>query len=389
MITVLKKFFVPHAENNYHPHVLHTKRALFYTLVFGVMKLIVILLVVLLPQEAYLHSDVLNEQYKTILALTNETRVNNKIPSLWFASKLDVSAQEKANDMAKYRHFSHTGSKGRTLAYFLNQAGYNYTVAGENLAVGFSDPQSLVDAWVRSPKHYANLVDRDFTEVGLGLESGIYRDEPVVYVAQHFGNQVNEQLAVIEKRAADSAEINVAGVKVVKPEIIQVDETKSWLYWLENNGSTTLQARVVIAGAVSEAHVTLGSLTIKLSRLVTSSIYVGQITVPGSADQFFTSLVLPTVSVLSPNKKQTLTTVNWFNIKPRSTSFVDQYKTAKKYSGTFTDIFSITKDAYAFFIIFFIVALLVNIVVEVRRQHHHIIVQTMLVIGLLAFLWQV
>ncbi len=343
----------------------------------------------MLPQEAYLHPDVLNEQYKTILALTNEARVEKKIPSLHIAPKLDISAQGKANDMAKYRYFSHTGSKGRTLGYFLDHAGYAYTVAGENLAVGFNDPQSLVNAWIKSPKHYANLIDNDFTEVGLGLETGVYRDEPVVYVAQHFGNRVKEQLAVAEKNVVPVVEANIAGVKVAKPVTVQVDETKSWLYWLENEGSTTLQARVVITGLVSEAYVTLGSLALNLKQLVTSSVYVGQITVPGNADQFFTTLILPTVSVTDANKKQTLTTINWFNVKPPAVSFVKQYAAAKKYSSTFTDIFAVTKDVYAFFIIFFIFALLVNIVIEVRRQHHHIIAQTMLVIGLLAFLWQV
>lgn len=389
MIKVLKKFFVPHAENNYHPHILHTKRAIFYTLVFGVMKSITVLLVILLPQEAYLHPDVLNEQYKTILALTNTTRSDHRITAVAVAPKLDVSAQDKANDMAKYQYFSHSGPDGHTLAYFLDRAGYNYTVAGENLAVGFSDPQALVDAWIKSPKHYANLVDPDFIEVGIGLESGVYRGEPAVYVAQHFGSRVKEELTALDEPVALPSEAVVAGVKVAKKETVVIDEDHSWVYWLEQNGGTTLQARVTITGAVSDVYVTFGSVAMMLRQLGTSTLYVGQISVPGNADQFFTTLVLPTVTVTDPVKKQTLGTINWFNVKSHTATLKQQYLTAKRYSGSFTDIFAVTKDVYVFFIVFFALALVVNIVVEVRRQHHHIIAQTMLVIGLLAFLWQV
>ena len=183
MRKTLKKYFIPHKENNYHPHILHPKRVAFYGGAFVVMKIIVVAFALFLPLEVFLMPDVLAEEQKQIIALVNETRNKNGLPNLGEIDLLDRSSDDKATDMAVNQYFSHTGPNNHCLRYFLNNAGYQYQSAGENLAMGFSSARDVVDAWIKSPTHYANLLDAEYQETGVGLESGYFNGVPTVYVA--------------------------------------------------------------------------------------------------------------------------------------------------------------------------------------------------------------
>jgi len=183
----LKDFFIPHEENNYHPHILHTKRAVLYSAVFLTTKIIVVIFALLVPTQVFLLPDILSEQRNRLLILTNELRQRQGIPILNQAEKLFLSTTFKVYDMVEKSYFSHVNLENQGLAYFLSQANYNYTTAGENLAVGFSEAEQLFAAWEKSPTHYANLIDQEFQEFDLNLKGGTYSDYPVIYVAQHFG----------------------------------------------------------------------------------------------------------------------------------------------------------------------------------------------------------
>ena len=196
MKKMLKKYFIPHEENNYHPHILHTKRALFYSAVFISMKAIVISFAILLPLQVFVMPDILQAQQQEIIDLTNEIRVQKGMEPLQPFTKLYDSGQLKADDMAQKEYFEHVGPDGRRLKDYMNTVGYEYKYAGENLAMGFADAQSLVNAWVNSPTHYANLIDTDYLEFGVGLHVGQYDGTPTVYVAQHFGKKVGTKKSV-------------------------------------------------------------------------------------------------------------------------------------------------------------------------------------------------
>src|SRR3989338_6654776 len=123
MRKTLKKYFIPHKENNYHPHILHTKRAVFYGAFFVAMKLIVVAFALFLPLEVFLMPDVLAEEQKQIIALVNETRNKNGLPNLGEIDLLDRSSDDKATDIAVNQYFSHTGPNNHCLRYFLNNVG--------------------------------------------------------------------------------------------------------------------------------------------------------------------------------------------------------------------------------------------------------------------------
>lgn len=184
---ILKKYFIPHEENNYHPHILHTKRTFFYSSLFIGMKMIVVLTVIFLPMSAFTSSDALLGQQQHIIDLTNNIRERKGLTPINRASKLTTSAQYKSNDMAEGQYFAHTAPDGKNLRYFLNYVAYDFSYAGENLAMGFATAGDVVDAWIKSPTHYANLIDPDFQEIGIGVAAGSFDNIPTTYVTQHFG----------------------------------------------------------------------------------------------------------------------------------------------------------------------------------------------------------
>lgn len=210
----LKKYFIPHKGNKYHPHALHTKHTALYALLFTILKVVLIVVAVLVPAEAFIAPDVLADQGAKIIARTNQVRVEQGLPALKTDSLLIRSATAKATDMGQKEYFSHVSPDGHRLGYFLARAGYAYSEAGENLAMGFSDADGAMNGWMKSPTHYANLVDPTFTDLGVGLEGGIYQGKPTVFVAQHFGlRQATIQAAPIEKIQAPTP----APAPVVEP----------------------------------------------------------------------------------------------------------------------------------------------------------------------------
>jgi hypothetical protein len=103
---------------------------------------------------------------------------------------LNQAAQEKADDMAQNGYFAHTSPDGKTPWYWLDQVGYNYSYAGENLAVNFTDSQDVTAAWMNSPEHRANILKANYTEVGTGVAEGMYDGNETIFVAQDFGTPV-------------------------------------------------------------------------------------------------------------------------------------------------------------------------------------------------------
>ena len=103
-----------------------------------------------------------------LLNATNTQRSNNGQSTLSINSKLNASAQAKANDMVARNYWSHDTPDGQEPWVFMDAAGYVYTKAGENLAYGFSNSGETIIGWMNSPSHKANLLDSAFTEVGFG-----------------------------------------------------------------------------------------------------------------------------------------------------------------------------------------------------------------------------
>lgn len=122
-----------------------------------------------------------------LVTLTNTDREAERLGTLTVNPQLVAAAQAKANDMAEKGYFAHTSPEGLTPWYFIRQAGYTFAYAGENLAVNFGDSEDVTRAWMESPTHRANILNEEFTEIGIATAVGTYKGKETVFVVQMFG----------------------------------------------------------------------------------------------------------------------------------------------------------------------------------------------------------
>lgn len=122
-----------------------------------------------------------------VVELTNDERAELNEAPLRRNATLDAAAKQKAEHMARNEYFAHFAPDGTSPWYWFDKAGYRYAHAGENLAIHFTDSSEVVEAWMDSPTHRANIVSGKFTEIGVGTAKGSYEGYETVYVVQLFG----------------------------------------------------------------------------------------------------------------------------------------------------------------------------------------------------------
>ncbi len=105
---------------------------------------------------------------------------------------LEQSALAYAQDMARYTYMDHTGRDGSSPQQRISAAGYAWVEAGENLARGVMTADAVVDGWLHSPGHCANLMQPAYTEMGVAFAVNP-RDEAGVYWALEFGRPARRQ----------------------------------------------------------------------------------------------------------------------------------------------------------------------------------------------------
>ncbi len=122
-----------------------------------------------------------------VVELTNTERGAEATAPLRRNPILDEAAQRKAEHMVSEGYFSHFSPEGVSPWHWFDEVGYVYAYAGENLAVHFTDTSAVVDAWMNSPTHRANIVNGNYTEIGVGTARGVFEGFDTVFVVQLFG----------------------------------------------------------------------------------------------------------------------------------------------------------------------------------------------------------
>lgn len=130
-----------------------------------------------------------------VVDLTNEERADLAAAPLKRNATLDAAARLKAEHMAENEYFAHYAPDGTSPWYWFDEAGYTYAHAGENLAIHFSDSSEVIEAWMKSPKHRDNIVNNQYTEIGVGTAKGSFEGYETVYVVQLFGTPAEKPLS--------------------------------------------------------------------------------------------------------------------------------------------------------------------------------------------------
>ncbi|WP_445614045.1 CAP domain-containing protein [Geobacillus sp. YF-1] len=116
----------------------------------------------------------LNAYEQQVVELTNKERAKYGLPPLQVDLALSKVAREKSRDMAVNNYFSHNSPTYGSPFEMMKKFGISYTAAGENIAKGQRTPQEVVNAWMNSEGHRANILNKNFTHIGVGFEENGY-----------------------------------------------------------------------------------------------------------------------------------------------------------------------------------------------------------------------
>jgi hypothetical protein len=131
-----------------------------------------------------------------VLDLTNQERAKNGLAPLKGNAELNYAADKYAEVMAQRHVLSHTGPDGSTPRDRAKAVGFEAQTIGENIAVGQKTPEQVVDAWMKSPGHRANILNPRYTEIGVGFDKN--------YWVQDFGSNDTNPTSKIPTSVLDS-----------------------------------------------------------------------------------------------------------------------------------------------------------------------------------------
>jgi len=418
---LLKDLFIPSHHNNFQPKSLRPKRLIFYSLSAIVFKVILVATVIVMPIEAWLTPDILLEQSKKIISLTNAIRQSLALAPLAESPLLAQAAYDKAEDMLLNQYFSHTGPDNKTLADWLKKIKYNFSVAGENLAMGFTGPEEVVNGWTRSQTHYRNMIDPEFKEIGVGMVSGLYSDIDTTFVAQYFGTPLIKPAAaeisepveplvqasrgeeetvpagesqILAEKVAEEPDLTLNQAELAEPSLVErplIDQARSKLYIDQPEGREEKIVRVIayLSSAAVKAQVNFNNYFIDLSPADDGEgKWTGQTIIFKEDDeQIFNPVVLATITAEDVSGSKATMDLAWDNIQPAKTTLLKQYYFIKQHRTSYlAPLFNVTSIFYKIILLIAVIALGLNIFIQVRKQHPHVIASTLGFIALLIFL---
>ena len=103
-----------------------------------------------------------------VIRLVNEIRTERGLKPLTYDWQLSRVARYKSEDMRANRYFSHQSPTYGTPFQMIKSFGISYKSAGENIAKGYRTPKAVVDGWMNSSGHRANILNASFTHIGVG-----------------------------------------------------------------------------------------------------------------------------------------------------------------------------------------------------------------------------
>lgn len=210
----LLHLFHPRRSNNHRPRVLHPEALVYFCLmVIGIGGLF--------NSTAWWPS-----QYQGILGFastitasqvveqTNQQRANLGLSPLTVNPLLNQAALAKGQHMMTNQYWAHVSPTGVKPWDFIRNAGYSYSVAGENLARDFANTPDMMAAWMASPTHKANIVSNKYSEIGIAVIDGNLEGQETTLVVQMFGKPSGAVAVIDEKAVEDEKKIENEKLKI-------------------------------------------------------------------------------------------------------------------------------------------------------------------------------
>lgn len=190
-----KHWFLPSRTNKFHPVALRPTGLLIFLAIFIAITPVYNIVTAGKPQVLGYATNI---SVGDLFNISNQERVNNGLGALSLNSQLNSAAQAKANDMFADNYWAHVAPDGTQPWYFFAAVGYDYTSAGENLAKDFNTSAGVVNGWMNSPSHRANVLNSAYKDVGYAVVNGTLLGSETTLVVAMYGNPVEQIVASTE-----------------------------------------------------------------------------------------------------------------------------------------------------------------------------------------------
>lgn len=190
---IFSHLFYPRRSNNHRPRILH---AVAYAYLSVVMVAFVLGLQIVSSHGEKFGAVLGFASTITPTQVIEQTNIQRKragLSELTLNEQLTQAALAKAQNMMTNQYWSHVAPDGTEPWYFIHESGYQYRVAGENLARDFAETNTMVSAWMASPTHRANILSSKYSEIGIAVISGNLEDYETTLVVQMFGQPASTQ----------------------------------------------------------------------------------------------------------------------------------------------------------------------------------------------------
>jgi hypothetical protein len=324
-----------------------------------------------------------------VLELTNQDRATNNVKALSLNPVLSASAKAKAENMIANNYFAHYSPTGVKPWDFINRNEYPYLIVGENLAMNFSTADSAQAALMQSPTHKKNILNENYTDIGIAVVSGEIDGKTTNILVELFATK-KESIVVSVKTPETKEETTVKTIAVAKEVPTSTAPLKEDVLSVIKNAEasipkpTSTKPAVIAVKPIIEPKKELATSTTPLETPEdTSSLTLSTTTVTSTME-----MIAPDISLVSEENNEnatdeiatssleleiesnfaTNTAITYF--KPEADS---QFRAAAV-------LIKVSKFIYLSVLVLMIIALLLNIFIRITIQHRPVIIQTLVLI---------
>lgn len=188
----VRHWFISHEKNDHKPYFLRYQALSVFAVTLLLVQVVTNVVYSGSPQVLGFATSVYQNE---IISLTNTRRTQNGAGILAESSRLNQAAQLKAQNMFADNYWAHNNphDPAKTPWYWFDQVGYQYYMAGENLAMNFDTSVGVINGWMASQSHRENMLNGEFTEIGVAVVNGVLLGEETTLVVQLFGKPLGAQ----------------------------------------------------------------------------------------------------------------------------------------------------------------------------------------------------
>ncbi len=125
---------------------------------------------------------------REIINQLNQERLDHELQALQFSAELRKAAEIKVKDIIEKKYFLHISPDGIKAWDLLDDIGYDYKFAGENLAMKFEDAEGVHTAWMESKSHRENMLFENYSEVAVAIDK---KEDGTLVVVEFFGKPMS------------------------------------------------------------------------------------------------------------------------------------------------------------------------------------------------------